>query len=95
MRTRVLILVAALWPLIAPVAATSADLTPVGLWQATDDKTKEPTGWFLISDHDGVYRRHHRQNVLQARRRLRTWSAINARTIARTIPGSASKSSAA
>lgn len=55
MRTRVLIIVAALWPLIAPVAATSADLTPVGLWQATDDKTQQPTGWFLISDHDGVY----------------------------------------
>jgi len=55
MRARVLILVAALWPSIAPVAASSADLTPVGLWQATDDKTQEPTGWFLISDHDGVY----------------------------------------
>ena len=29
--------------------------TPVGLWQAVDDDTKQPTGWFLISDHDGVY----------------------------------------
>ena len=55
MRARVLILVAALWPLFAPGAATSANLTPVGLWQAVDDKTQEPTGWFLISDHDGIY----------------------------------------
>ncbi len=29
--------------------------TPVGLWQAVDDDTKQPTGWFLISDHNGVY----------------------------------------
>ncbi len=26
-----------------------------GLWQAVDDDTKQPTGWFLISDHTGVY----------------------------------------
>jgi uncharacterized protein (DUF2147 family) len=26
-----------------------------GLWQALDDDTKQPTGWFLISDHTGVY----------------------------------------
>ena len=32
-----------------------ADTTPVGLWQGVDDATKAPTGWFLISEHDGVY----------------------------------------
>ncbi|MGA8076341.1 MAG: DUF2147 domain-containing protein, partial [Xanthobacteraceae bacterium] len=35
-----------------PVAAPP---TPAGLWQATDSGTKQPTGWFLITDHDGVY----------------------------------------
>jgi uncharacterized protein (DUF2147 family) len=34
----------------APVAPS-----PVGLWQAVDDDTKQPTGWFLISSKDGVY----------------------------------------
>ena len=47
---------AALTPLIAAGPAAPADLSsPVGLWQAVDDSTKQPTGWFLISNHDGVY----------------------------------------
>jgi uncharacterized protein (DUF2147 family) len=47
---------AALVPLLAAGSATPADLSsPVGLWQAVDDDTKQPTGWFLIADHDGVY----------------------------------------
>ena len=54
MRAKLLTLVAALWPLAAPMHAVAADLTPIGLWQAVDDKSKEPTGWFLISDHNGV-----------------------------------------
>jgi len=29
--------------------------SPVGLWQAVDNSTKQPTGWFLIANHDGVY----------------------------------------
>jgi hypothetical protein len=46
-------LAAALW---APGQALSADPTsPAGLWQTVDEDTKEPTGWFLISNHDGVY----------------------------------------
>jgi uncharacterized protein (DUF2147 family) len=36
-------------------AATPTTATPVGLWQAVDKDTKQPTGWFLITDHDGVY----------------------------------------
>jgi uncharacterized protein (DUF2147 family) len=27
----------------------------VGLWQAVDDDTKQPTGWFLIREQNGVY----------------------------------------
>ncbi|HUC52300.1 MAG TPA: DUF2147 domain-containing protein [Xanthobacteraceae bacterium] len=47
---------AALVPLLAAGSATPADLSsPVGLWQAVDDDTKQPTGWFLIANHDGVY----------------------------------------
>jgi uncharacterized protein (DUF2147 family) len=48
--------IAALLPFIAVGHALSADpSSPVGLWQAVDNDTKQPTGWFLISDHDGVY----------------------------------------
>jgi uncharacterized protein (DUF2147 family) len=32
-----------------------AAATPAGLWQALDSDTKQPTAWFLISDHNGVY----------------------------------------
>ena len=47
---------AALTPLMAAGPAVAADLSsPVGLWQAVDDSTKQPTGWFIISNHDGVY----------------------------------------
>ena len=38
----------------APTASTMPQ-TPAGLWQALDDDTKQPTGWFLIANHDGVY----------------------------------------
>ena len=40
---------------VAAGQALSAEPTPVGLWQAVDDDTKQPTGWFLIRDHAGVY----------------------------------------
>ncbi len=62
MRARLLIPAAAaasLLSLAAPVSAQSpaptASQTPTGLWQAVDDDTKQPTGWFLIANHDGVY----------------------------------------
>jgi uncharacterized protein (DUF2147 family) len=54
MRARLLTFVALL-SLIAGVERLSADPTPVGLWQAVDDETKQPTGWFLISEQAGVY----------------------------------------
>ena len=47
---------AALSPLLLAGPAAAADLTsPAGLWQAVDDDTKQPTGWFLITNHDGVF----------------------------------------
>jgi uncharacterized protein (DUF2147 family) len=58
MRARIMAATAAAAALISVCAgevARSADQTPVGLWQAVDDDTKQPTGWFLISDHDGVF----------------------------------------
>ena len=60
MRVRFVLAVAALLPLIVPVVAAgpaaSADLlSPAGLWQGVDDDNKQPSGWFLISNHDGVY----------------------------------------
>jgi uncharacterized protein (DUF2147 family) len=36
-------------------AATADEPSAAGLWQALDDDTKQPTGWFLISDHNGVF----------------------------------------
>ena len=42
-------------PLFAQNPAPAAAQTPAGLWQAVDDDTKQPTGWFLIANHDGVY----------------------------------------
>jgi uncharacterized protein (DUF2147 family) len=45
---------AALISLIAGGPAWSVERTPLGLWQALDDDTKEPTGWFLITEQDGV-----------------------------------------
>jgi uncharacterized protein (DUF2147 family) len=56
MRVKFVLALAALLPLIAPLAASSqSTLTPAGLWQALDDDTKQPSAWFLISNHDGVY----------------------------------------
>src|ERR1700677_4983076 len=63
MRVKLAMAAAALLPLVAfvlsPGHAVNADpapLTAAGLWQAVDDDTKQPTGWFLISeDNNGVY----------------------------------------
>jgi hypothetical protein len=41
--------------LAAGATPAGADLTPVGLWQSVDQDTKQPNGWFLITDHGGVY----------------------------------------
>ena len=59
MRAKLLFSVAVLTSLAAAVSAqTPAPAvlqTPAGLWQAVDDDTKQPTGWFLITNRDGVY----------------------------------------
>jgi len=55
MRTKLATAAAALLALAAGFDGVSADMSPQGLWQAADPKTKQPTGWFLISEHDGVY----------------------------------------
>ena len=57
MSVKVLTFAAAFASLVVVAAgqALSAEPTPVGLWQAVDDDTKQPTGWFLIRDHGGVY----------------------------------------
>jgi uncharacterized protein (DUF2147 family) len=54
MRFRWAIAVAAVVPLAWSAPAQSAG-SPAGLWQAVDSDTKEPTGWFLITDHNGVF----------------------------------------
>lgn len=41
--------------LLAAGPAMSADRSPVGLWQAVSSETHQPTGWFAITEHDGLY----------------------------------------
>jgi uncharacterized protein (DUF2147 family) len=65
MRVKLAMAAAALLPLVAfvlsPGRAVNADpmavpLTAAGLWQVVDDDTKQPTGWFLISEGtNGLY----------------------------------------
>jgi uncharacterized protein (DUF2147 family) len=64
MRVRWAIAAAALLPFVCsasaqnvstPSASSSGQGSPVGLWQALDSDTKEPSGWFLIDDHNGVF----------------------------------------
>jgi uncharacterized protein (DUF2147 family) len=59
MRAKLLFSVAVLTSLATAVSAQTpapaVPQTPAGLWQAVDDDTKQPTGWFLITNHDGVY----------------------------------------
>jgi len=66
MRMRLILAVATLMPLVCSAAAQSVSApnasaqnpgqwSPVGLWQAVDSDTKQPTGWFLIDDHNGIF----------------------------------------
>ena len=66
MRTKLVLAVGALVPFVCSAAAqgvpapnsvpqNAGQWSPVGLWQALDSDTKQPTGWFLIDDHNGVY----------------------------------------
>jgi uncharacterized protein (DUF2147 family) len=55
MQVKLVLGVAALIAFAAPGYTQSPAQSPLGLWQAVDQDSKQPTGWFLISDHDGVY----------------------------------------
>jgi uncharacterized protein (DUF2147 family) len=66
MRMRLVLAVAALVPFAGSAVAQSVTApnasapnpgqwSPAGLWQAVDSDTKQPTGWFLISDHNGIF----------------------------------------
>jgi uncharacterized protein (DUF2147 family) len=55
MRARLVIAAAALLSFIAAQPAPGAEQTAAGLWQAVDPDSGQPTGWFLIRDHDGIF----------------------------------------
>ncbi len=55
MRVKRMMAVAALLSLVTAGHAWSAEQSPLGLWQALDDDTKQPSGWFLVAEHDGIY----------------------------------------
>ena len=55
MRVRHLLVAAGFLALFGAIDAPSADLTAIGLWQATDQDTGQPTGWFLFREHDGIF----------------------------------------
>jgi uncharacterized protein (DUF2147 family) len=56
MRAKIVTALAVFLPLLVSAPVPSAGpWSPVGLWQVVDDDTKQPAGWFLISDHNGVY----------------------------------------
>jgi len=59
MRAKLLLPAAALMALAVPAnaqnPARNLPQTPVGLWQAVNDETKQPSGWFLIREQAGVY----------------------------------------
>jgi hypothetical protein len=55
MRARPWTALLALLPLLMSSHGGNAGPSPIGLWQGTDPGTKQPTGWFLISEHDGIY----------------------------------------
>ena len=94
MRARHL-MVAAFMSLAAATGTIAAEPNAAGLWQAIDEDTGQPSGWFLIRDQGGELRRHHRAHVSEAGTRTPRSFATNAQTTAATSPGSASTSSAA
>ncbi len=55
MRPILAMALAAFLPLAFAGNATAAGLSPIGLWQAVDRDTHQPTGWFAITEQDGVY----------------------------------------
>jgi hypothetical protein len=55
MRAKLVLALAALLTAAAGSHAAGEAHDPVGLWQAVDPATKQPTGWFLIRQRNGAY----------------------------------------
>jgi uncharacterized protein (DUF2147 family) len=55
MRVKHVMGLAALLSLMVGSHAVGADMSPIGLWQAVDPDTKQPTGWFAVTEDNGVY----------------------------------------
>lgn len=55
MRAKLATSIAALVSLTICGQAVGADMSPVGLWQATDPDSKQPSGWFAVTEDNGVY----------------------------------------
>lgn len=55
MRAKLVTGFAAVLSLMISGQVVAADMSPIGLWQATDPDTKQPTGWFAITEDNGVY----------------------------------------
>jgi uncharacterized protein (DUF2147 family) len=55
MRAKLVTGFVALLSLLIGGHAIADDQSPVGLWQAVDPDTKQPTGWFAITEQNGVY----------------------------------------
>lgn len=55
MHARRLLVAAALMSLFGAGDVRSVESTAAGLWQATDQETGQPNGWFLFRERDGVF----------------------------------------
>jgi len=55
MRVKLSMGFAVLLSFVAGSHTVGADMSPVGIWQAVDPDTKQPTGWFAITGNNGVY----------------------------------------
>lgn len=52
---QIAIAVAALLTVLITGPVKAADLSAAGVWQAVDEHTQQPTGWFVIRDNGGVF----------------------------------------
>ncbi len=55
MRVKFAALILPILLLFGPPASRAAEPTAAGLWQQVDDETGKTQGWFLITEHNGVY----------------------------------------
>ena len=52
-RLRLILAIASAFALAAPLAASAAELSAVGLWQKIEDG--KPEGWFLVIERNGLF----------------------------------------